>query len=90
MFTQQKQTPSYFLRVVWIVLLAVTCLRVWSGPLDPSPVAHAQVPDSGRQRLELLEEVRRTNVLLAEIRLILTSGTLKVRSIAADKPGTDN
>ncbi len=90
MYARQKLSPNVVWRGAWIVLLVLTCLRVWSGPLDPFPVAHAQVPDSGRQRLELLEEARRTNALLAEIREILTRGTLNVRSIAADKTGTDN
>lgn len=90
MSEKRMQTQSRVFRAFWIILLALTCLRVWFGPLDTLPVASAQVPDSGRQRLELIEEVRRTNALLFEIRQILTSGTLNVRSIAADKSGTDN
>ncbi|MBN4058910.1 hypothetical protein JYU10_00405 [bacterium AH-315-J04] len=50
----------------------------------------AQVPDSGKQRILLIEQATRTNQLLAEIKQILAKDTLKVQWEGADKPSTDN
>lgn len=67
-----------------IVAVLLTCLRVWIGPLGWEPQAMAQIPDPGQQRIKILEEVRRTNALLAEIKGILTSHTFNVKDVGAD------
>jgi hypothetical protein len=73
-------------RACLFAVVLVTCIRVWTGPTDVIPVARAQIPDSGRQRRELLAEARQTNALLAEIREILKSHTIKVELQDSDKP----
>ena len=64
----------------------LTVLRVWTGPVPLIEPASAQIPDSGLQRQQLLDETRRTNQLLQEIKQILNTGTLNVRFPGADNP----
>ena len=68
--------------IVFFVLL--TCLRIWLGPSAFEAQAEAQIPDSGLQRKQQLEEARITNQRLAEIITILERGTLNVRLEGAD------
>jgi hypothetical protein len=66
------------------VLVLLTCLRVWTAPADLVPLARAQIPDSGAQRQMLVEETRKTNRLLTEIKQLLESHTFNVRVRGAD------
>ncbi len=66
------------LRWVAGALLALTCLRVWSGSTEWESRAYAQIPNAGAQRADLLDEVRRTNQLLEEVLSLLRTQTLKV------------
>lgn len=66
------------------VLLLLACLRAWFGPFALVEPALAQIPDSGLQRKQILEEARRTNQLLEEIKKILQEHTLNVRLRSAD------
>ena len=66
--------------------LALTCLRVWTGPQPLLPRAEAQIPDGGAQRKQLIDEVRRANDLLTQIKDLLEKGTLNVRVQGADNP----
>lgn len=75
-------------RWVWALMGAmtlVTCLKVWIAPGSTLPQAQAQLPDSAKQRLMLLEEARMTNQLLGEIKHILKTRTFNVRLDSADK-----
>jgi hypothetical protein len=63
-----------------------TCARVWLGPADWLPRAEAQIPDSGLQRKEMIDELARTNQLLEEVLHVLKSGTVKVSLASTDKP----
>jgi len=62
----------------------VTCLRVWTGPVALVDTVSAQIPDSAAQRKLMLEEARRTNELLTQIKEILERGPLNVRIAGAD------
>ncbi|MBI4716256.1 MAG: hypothetical protein HY763_00465 [Planctomycetes bacterium] len=73
-------------RAALALLVAATCLRVWLGPIALVEEAQAQIPDSGLQRKQLLEETRRTNELLLEIKQLLATQTLNVRIRSADNP----
>ncbi len=73
-----------WLRGVIGLFVVVTCLRVWVGPVAILEPARAQIPDSGRQRKQLLEEARRTNQLLTEIKQLLKDHTFNVRMERAD------
>ena len=84
MFTAfQRQKPRFLSQAI-AVLVLLTCLRVWIWPAPILPSAQAQIPDSGMQRKLLLEEAKRTNRLLGEIKQILTSHTFNVRIEGAD------
>ena len=76
---------SATLRWILGLFVAATCLRVWTGPVELLPNAIAQIPDSGRQRLHLIEEARETNRLLREALALLKSGSLQVRLEGTDK-----
>ena len=63
-----------------IVLCAATVLRVWLSAAAWESSASAQIPDSGMQRKLLIDELRRTNALLTEIRdAIVVKGTVSER-----------
>ena len=77
---------SMFWRTVIGLGVLLTTIRVWTGPVPLIEPASAQIPDSGLQRQQLLDETRRTNQLLKEIKKILDTGTLNVRFPGADNP----
>lgn len=72
--------------VLVAVVVVATLIRVWLGPITLDRPALAQIPDAGAQRKELVEELRQTNQMLAEIKTLLAERTLNVRVVAADKP----
>jgi hypothetical protein len=72
------------LRLAFLVLVVLTMLKVWTGAELVRP-ASAQIPNAGAQRLELLDEAKRTNALLTDILATLRAGPLKVEVV-----GTDN
>ena len=90
MFTlSQGQKPSWLVVAMGLFVL-LTCLRVWVGPMPVVQPARAQIPDAGTQRKLLVDEVRRTNQLLTDIKQILATRTLNVRIEGADNPSADN
>lgn len=68
---------------LWL-LAGATILRVWFDASPALPTAEAQLPDAAKQRITLLQEVRRTNQLLSDIKAFLERGTLNVRVAGAD------
>lgn len=81
----QTRKPG-FVRLALVGLLIATSLRVWIGPLSWTATARAQIPDSGLQLKQLIDEARRNNALLGEIKQILVSRTFNVRIEGADNP----
>ena len=75
---------SRWLHYAIALLLLLICLRVWSGPVPIVEPAQAQIPDAGTQRVQMLEEARRTNQLLSEIKELLKTQTFNVRMQGAD------
>jgi len=74
------------LLVVLTGLLAVITVELFalrSG--GPSPAA-AQIPDTGLQRKQIVDETRQTNELLQRILDHLEHNTIKVRLERSDKP----
>ncbi len=90
MSTPNRASRTPFLRIVMVAFAVLTCIRVWMGPVAVLPEAQAQIPDSGMQRKLLLEEIRRTNLLLGEIKDLMQKQTFNVRVEGADNPSTDN
>ena len=86
--SQHQKTP--FLRVTLVMFVLLTCVRVWLGPAPMVDTAQAQIPDAGVQRNAMVDEIRRTNQLLTDIKQILTTQTLNVRIQGADNTSTDN
>ncbi len=85
MANQTQQPNRQILRVILGAFLLVTCIKVWLGPANVVQTAEAQIPNAGTQRIQLVNEVRKSNELLAQIALTLKSQTLKV-----EVQGTDN
>ena len=48
-------------------LLTIITIELWVGRPSDLPAARAQIPDTGLQRLQQIEESRKTNRLLEEI-----------------------
>lgn len=71
--------------VVFFVIL--TCFRIWLGPFPLLERAEAQIPDAGLQRKQLVDEARRSNELLSDIKRILETQTLHVHLEGADNQG---
>ena len=65
-----------------LVVIAIE-LSVLIGPLAPR--AHAQIPDSGLQRRQLLEAQNDTNAKLDRILQHLRTQTIKVKVVGTDK-----
>ena len=70
----------------WAVttLFIITFARVWLPSVTEPAAAEAQIPDAGAQRVQLVEEARRTNEILTEIRDILRKEPLQVIVRSAD------
>ena len=60
-----------------VVLQGVILLGQWTGQGPVTP-AHAQVPDAGSQRREIIDELKAVNAKLDRISDTLTSGDLRV------------
>ncbi len=84
MVTQYQPQKRRLLRIGISLFVLLTCIRVWVGPVAVLERAQAQIPDSGMQRKLLLDEARRTNQLLTEIRQLLKTHTFNVRIQGAD------
>ncbi len=67
------------------VLLTIIAIELWVGRPDVVAAANAQIPDSGRQRVEMTAELRRANGLLGGILDHLRTKPIKVRIVAPDK-----
>lgn len=74
------------LRAALLLLALATFAKVWLGPFSLTSEALGQIPDSGAQRKLLIDEARRTNELLQDIKQILTEKTINVRVQSADNP----
>ena len=71
----------------WVVVavLGTLAVQVWSNTPSILPAAVAQIPDTGLQRKQLIDEQRRTNDLLEQIVDVLRSKTIKVELAPSEK-----
>ena len=60
------------------VLLAALVVELWSARPPMIPAAAAQVPDSGLQRKQQIDESKRTNELLARLLERIDKGPIRV------------
>jgi hypothetical protein len=72
------------LLVVIIVLQALTLLGQWTGSPRIAP-ASAQIPDTGGQRLQMIDELKATNQKLDRLVSLLESGKLQVITSMPDE-----
>jgi hypothetical protein len=68
-----------------VCLLAVIAIELSAllGPMQPR--ALAQIPDSGKQRYELLDAQKKTSANLERILQHLRTQTIKVKVVSTDK-----
>lgn len=81
-------TPDRFTRYILfaiVVLLTIISVELWAFGPDMLPTASAQIPDTGRQRLEIIDETRKTNRLLTQILEQLRDKPIKVSIVTADE-----
>lgn len=69
--------------VIVVALLGVIAVQLWSTGPSILPEAQAQIPDTGMQRKQLIDEARRTNELLSDILTQLREKPMKVRIVTA-------
>ena len=86
LFSHQPRSRRFMDRLV-VFFVILTCFRIWLGPFPLLERAEAQIPDAGLQRKQLVDESRRTNELLSDIKRILETQTLHVRLEGADNQG---
>lgn len=82
--SSSRRGSSRLLATLTAFGVLVLCLHAWVSPWPALPRAEAQLPNPAHQRNQLIEELRHTNRLLSDIKRLLESGNLKVRSVSAD------
>ena len=70
-----------------VILLGVIAVELSDRGPALLPAAVAQIPDTAKQRADILSETKRTNELLGQILDHLRGKSVKVVVTAADKPG---
>jgi hypothetical protein len=74
-----------------VILLAIIAVELsalvgtWSAQAEAEETSSATFPDTTRQRLELLDEQRRTSAEIRRVLEQLRTGTIKVRVVSTDK-----
>jgi hypothetical protein len=72
------------LLTVVVVLQGLILMGQWLGAPSMVSPAHAQVPDAGGQRLEMITELKTLNGKMERLISILESGKLEVKVAHAD------
>ena len=69
---------------VVVVLQGLILMGQWLGAPSMVSPAHAQIPDAGGQRLEMINELKALNGRMDKLVSILESGKLEVKVVHAD------
>jgi hypothetical protein len=69
---------------VIVVLQGMILAGQWLGPSVYVAPAGAQIPDSGAQRMQMIDELRSANAKLEKITALLESGKLQVHAVMPD------
>ncbi len=72
-------------RSIITIILVLTCLKVWLGPADIIQPAVAQIPNSGQQRYDMIDELKRVNKQLSELIAVMKTHTIKVQMAGGDR-----
>lgn len=73
------------LLVVVIVLQGLMLAGQWLGAPGALSPAHAQMPDPGRDRVQMIDELKSLNAKLDKLVGILESGDLQVHAVLPDE-----
>jgi hypothetical protein len=68
-----------------VILQGLILAGQWLGAPSVVAPAHAQIPDAGGQRNEIIAEIRALNAKVEKLSAFLESGKLEVRVAAADE-----
>lgn len=69
------------------VLLTVIAVELWANRPSDLPVANAQIPDTGYQRQQIVDQIRITNSLLEQVLQHLRSKPIQVTIKAEEGKG---
>lgn len=78
------RTRQKVIRTLLFSFLVLTCLKVWLAPVEVVQPVHAQIPNSGQQRYDMIAELKRVNQQLTELISVVKTHTIKVRMAGAD------
>ena len=73
------------LLTVIVILQGLILAGQWLGAPALTTPAHAQIPDSGAQQLQMIKELQTLNAKMDRMVGILESGKLEVRVSGADE-----
>jgi hypothetical protein len=73
------------LLTVIVILQALILVGQWGGSPSIVTPAHAQIPDAGGQRNEIIAELKALNAKVDRLAGFLESGKLEVRTSPADE-----
>ncbi|HSV12721.1 MAG TPA: hypothetical protein VLI90_00575 [Tepidisphaeraceae bacterium] len=77
-------TTAKWLGVI-VVLQVVTLAGQWAGvSIGAATPAHAQLPDAGAQRNDMIAELKGVNERLDRLTAVLSSGNLQVKVAKSD------
>ncbi len=80
--SEQGRLPTLLTLIAGLLFIVVIELALLLLPGIPS--AQAQIPDSGLQRLQLIDAVERTNQKLDDLNKLLRTQVLKVKVVSTD------
>jgi hypothetical protein len=69
---------------VIVVLQVITLIGQWVGAPTGATPAHAQLPDEGAQRNEMINQLKGVNDRLDRLTAVLSSGNLQVKVAKSD------
>ena len=82
---RSKAQPTFTLLVALQVLILIS---QWTGIGSPQKASMAQIPDSGAQRAEIIEQLKLINANLDKIGAYLSGGKLQVHLADSDEKKT--
>jgi len=85
MSSSNSSTRGWGYRTLLLVFAGGVLAGLVAGEWIALPSAHAQIPDSGLQRMQTQKLAAETNRLLTEVVSVLRDGTLKVVVVEPDK-----
>jgi hypothetical protein len=73
------------LLVAILIIQCAVLVGQWGGQHSVVQTVHAQVPDAGMQRSQIIEELRQLNGKMDRLLRVLEDGNLQVRTASPDE-----